>query len=49
MNVYYTGLSDTAQVREEGASPKAFPIARDYTIALPVQVPPQGMKWFVLE
>jgi hypothetical protein len=49
VNVYYTGLSDQAQVSEEGGLPTALPIRRDYTIDLPVQVPPQAMKWFVLE
>jgi len=49
VNVYYTGLSDQAQVSEEGGPAKVFSIARDFTLDLPVQVPPQGMKWFVLE
>ena len=49
VNVYYTGLSDQAQVSEEGGPAKTFSIGRDYTIDLPVQVPPQRMKWFVLD
>ncbi|MHB1037350.1 MAG: hypothetical protein ACYC35_22485 [Pirellulales bacterium] len=49
VNVYYTGLSDKVQVREEGGPAKTLPVGRDYTIELPVQVPPQGMKWLVLE
>lgn len=49
VNVYYTGLSDRAQISEEGGPAKTFSIARDYTLDLPVTVPPQGMKWFVLE
>jgi hypothetical protein len=49
VNVYYTGLSEKAVVSEEGGAPKTLPIARDYTVSLPVQVPPRSMKWFVLE
>jgi hypothetical protein len=49
VNVYYTGLSDQAQVSEEGGPAKTFFIGRDYTIELPIQVPPQTMKWFVLD
>ena len=49
VNVYYTGLSDQAQVSEEGGPATTLPIRRDYTLDLPVQVPPQAMKWFVLQ
>ena len=49
VNVYYTGLSDQAHVSVEGGPATTLPIRRDYTIDLPVQVPRQAMKWFVLE
>jgi hypothetical protein len=49
VNVYYTGLSDKAQVSGEGGPAKTLPVRRDYTIDLPVQLPPQAVKWFVLE
>jgi hypothetical protein len=49
VNLYYTGLTDTAQVRCEGGATSAMKLARDYTIDLPVQVPAQGMTWFVIQ
>ena len=49
VNLYYTGLSDTASIREQGGPAKRFELSRDYSVELPVQVPAQGMKWFVIE
>ena len=47
--LYYTGLTETAQVSHEGAKPATFPLARDFTIDLPVTVPGESMTWFVIE
>lgn len=49
VNVYYTGLSDKVSLREGDGAVKSLPIARDFTVDVPVQVPPRSMKWFVLE
>ena len=49
VNVYYTGLSDQALVRADGGVARTVSIRRDWTIDLPVHVPPQGLTWFVLE
>lgn len=49
VNLYYTGLTKTASVSFEGKSAKAITLNRDYTIDLPVQVPAQGMVWYVVE
>jgi hypothetical protein len=49
VNLYYTGLTGAAQIREQGGAAKPFPLARDYTADVPVTVPAQGMNWFVLE
>ncbi len=48
VNLYYTGLTGSAKVAEQGKKMQSFKLARDYTITLPVDVPAQGMKWFVI-
>ncbi|MBI3851612.1 MAG: alpha-galactosidase [Verrucomicrobia bacterium] len=49
VNLFYTGLTDKALVSEQARKSKTFKLNRDYTIELPVQVPAQGMNWFVIE
>lgn len=49
IDLYYTGLTETALVKSEGKAGTPMKIARDYTIDLPVRVPAQGMSWFVIE
>ena len=49
VNLYYTGLTDIARVSAGNQAAKSVKLNRDYTIELPVQVPAQGMRWFVIE
>jgi hypothetical protein len=49
VNVYYTGLTDKVQVSDEGGPAKEYTVNRDYLLELPVRVPPQAMKWIVLQ
>jgi len=49
VNLYYTGLADTAFIREQEDAPKLYRIARDYTVEIPVSLPAQGFTWFVIE
>jgi hypothetical protein len=49
VNLYYTGLTHKARVSELGRKATSFKLNRDYTIALPVKIPMQGMNWFVIE
>ncbi|MCP4644930.1 MAG: hypothetical protein GY851_31100 [bacterium] len=49
VDLYYTGLEETATVRERGASPRAHTLDRDYTIDLDVEVDAAGFTWFVIE
>lgn len=49
VNLYYTGLTGTAQVREKDASAKRYKLNRDYSVEILIQVPAQGMTWFVVE
>jgi hypothetical protein len=47
--LYYTGLNKTAAVREQDGKARKFAVNRDYTVELPVLLPPRGTTWFVLE
>jgi len=49
VNIYYTGLAETARIREQDGSAKRVKVGRDHTVDLPVAVPAQGMNWFVIE
>jgi len=47
--LYYTGLTDTARVREQEGSAKSVKLDRRYGIALDVRVEARGFTWFVIE
>ena len=49
VNLYYTGLTEKARISERGQAATEVALARDYHIPLSVQVPAQGMNWFVIE
>lgn len=49
VNLYYTGLSKTAHVRDSLGNVRSRKLNRDYTMDLPVKVPAQGMSWWVIE
>ncbi len=48
-NLYYTGLSDTAQIRQEEGRAKNHSLDRDYTVSIQVELPAQSHTWFVIE
>ena len=47
--LYYTGLDQSAAVRERDGEPVAYRLDRQYRIELPVVIPAHGFTWFVLE
>ena len=49
VNLYYTGLTDTARIREQEGKFATYKLDREYEITIPVTVPPRGMTWFVIE
>ncbi len=49
VNLYYTGLSDQATVREKDETATVLPLSREYTIDLPMTVAARSMNWFVIE
>lgn len=47
--LYYTGLTDSAKIREQEGSPSAYTLNRDYTVNLTVTIPAKGYTWYVIE
>ncbi len=45
--LYYAGISNMVGVSHEGAAPVQMPLARDYTVAINVTLPPQSVTWHV--
>ena len=49
VSLYYTGLTESARIREGADAAVEYTLDRDYCIDLPVCVEPQGFAWFVIE
>ena len=47
--LYYTGLTDTAQIREQEGQPKTFKLDREFNVSVPVRIPASGYTWLVIE
>ncbi len=47
--LYYTGLTETAKVREQENSPREFKLNRKYEIEIEVEVKPNWYNWYVIE
>ena len=47
--LYYTGLTDTAAIREKDGAPKQYKLDRNYNVEIDVDVPANGYSWFVIE
>jgi hypothetical protein len=48
VNLYYTGLSDKAQVTSADGTKVAVTLDRKWRASIPVTVAPQGMSWYVI-
>lgn len=47
--LYYTGLTETARVREQEGEARVYALDRDYSVTIPVTMAPRGITWFVIE
>ena len=47
--LYYTGLTTTAVVSEQGQSPKSYTLERDFSIDVNVHLAPLGITWFLIQ
>lgn len=47
--LYYTGLTDTARIREQEGASKEYALDRAYAVRVPVAIPARGVTWLVIE
>ncbi|MBI6117853.1 NPCBM/NEW2 domain-containing protein [Salegentibacter maritimus] len=47
--LYYTGLTETASVREKEGKPTEYKLSRDYKISLKIKIPANSYNWLVIE
>lgn len=47
--LYYTGLTDTANVRWRDGQPKTYHLDRQYNITVPLRMSPRSVTWLTLE
>jgi hypothetical protein len=47
--LYYTGLTNTAKIRVQEATAKTFKLDRAFNVRVPVELPPNGYTWLVVE
>jgi hypothetical protein len=47
--LYYTGLTDTAIVREQGGELQRYSLSRGYEIEVPVRLAARSMTWLAIE
>ena len=47
--LYYTGLTDTALIREGDGDPTRYELDRAYNVELPVALDAKGITWFVVK
>ncbi len=47
--LYYTGLTDTANISEQGGTSRTYQLDRRYNIDIPVNIAPGSVTWFVIE
>ena len=49
VNLYYTGLKQTARIREQEGEANPYQLDRQFCVEVPVRVASQDMTWFVIE
>ncbi|MBD2702997.1 alpha-galactosidase [Spirosoma sp. BT702] len=47
--LYYTGLSETAMIRQSEGKTKSYRLNRNYEVELPVEIAPESYGWWVIE
>ena len=46
---YYTGLTESARIREQEGPAKEYRLDREYRVCAPVEVPAKSHTWLVVE
>jgi hypothetical protein len=47
--LYYTGLTDTARIREKEGDWQPYRLDRRYNVTVPLRIEPAGVTWLVIE
>ncbi len=47
--LYYTGLTENASIQERDGRAQTIALGRQYRVELPVQVPADGVTWFLIK
>ena len=47
--LYYTGLTDTAMIREQEGEAREYKLDRKYNVYVPVNMRAKTITWFVVE
>jgi hypothetical protein len=47
--LYYTGLTDSAEIREQEGESKTHQLDREFKVKVPVTIPAGGFTWFIIE
>jgi len=47
--VYYTSLTETAQIAVAGENSKSYKLSRDYKIEVEISIPAQGYQWLTIK
>ena len=47
--IYYTGLSESANIREKEEEPKRYNIDRDYNVEIPIKMEAKSVSYLVIE
>ena len=47
--LYYTGLTTVVSIREQEGPAQTLKLDRDYSVNIPLRMPPKSVTWFLLE
>jgi hypothetical protein len=47
--LYYTGLTNRVQVREQEGRPHTYQLDREFKVTVPLKMPPRSVTWLVIE
>ena len=47
--LYYTGLTETARIRERDGPARTYRLDREYRVTVDVEIPARGVTWLVVE
>jgi hypothetical protein len=49
INIYYTGLSESALISENDGNARRYNINRNYEVTIPVNVEANSQSWYILK